>query len=151
MASKKMRSRSGIDVRVALTSGHVITIGSEWLEVDERFHSAAYSLGCVSDDMEVSREVKEAKEIGALDQISKQAELHSRVRTAIMKAIDENNLKAFTKAGNPTAKYIREELGETVPNHVISKVMESVLNDGVEVPNSNPDEELKSDIKGTHN
>lgn len=146
MTVKKMRSTSGLDVRVALTSGHVIIIGDEWQDVDQKFHSAAYSLGCVSDDMEVSKEVKEAKESGVLDNLTLNAEVKSKVRTIILKAIEDNNLKAFTKAGNPTAKFVRDEIGYTVENHIVSAVMASILEDGHSAPSSNPDEELRSDI-----
>ena len=146
MTTKKFRSRTGTPVRIALTSGHVCIIGSEWQDVREIFHSAAYAAGCVSDDMEVNREAKEVQDSGLLDVVQKDAELKSRVRTAIELAIDENNLDAFTKAGNPTAKYIRDELGETVPNHTISAVMASILEEGKEVPVKNPDEELRSDL-----
>lgn len=146
MTTKKMRSTTGLPVRVALTSGHVVTIGNEWQDVGVKFHSAAYALSCISSDMEVSKEVKEAKKSGVLDSLTLNAEVKSRVRTAILEAIEKNNLAAFTKAGNPTAKYIREALGETVENHIISAVMSSILEDGHNVPSANPDEELRSDV-----
>ena len=96
--------------------------------------------------MEVNREAREVQDSGLLDIVQHDAELKSKVRTAIEKAIDSNNLSAFTKAGNPTAKYIREELGSSVPNHITSAVMAALLEEGKGAPVANPDEELRSDI-----
>ena len=51
MESKRFKSTTGKDVRVALTSGHVAIIGTQWVELHPRFFSLAYANGCISEDM----------------------------------------------------------------------------------------------------
>lgn len=146
MQGKKFRSRNGEPVRVALLSSQVAIVGAEWRDLPEIFHSAAYSAGCISDDMVVNEASKQVVESGLLDKVSENAMLEAEVRGAIQKAIDENNIGAFTKNNGPKAQYLRDELGKTIPNHVKTKVWEDMLDKGAVSPLSNDSDELRDDI-----
>ena len=147
MTYKKFRSRTGNDVRVALTTGHVAIVGSEWRDLAENFHSAAYSAGCISEDMVVNESLKEKQAEGTLDKLEEAAKFEAEVRFAIEKAIKDNNLDAFTKNNGPKAGFLKEVLGKPVPSHIRSKVWEDMLEEGMEAPGAGNDEdELKNDI-----
>lgn len=139
----KFRSRNGEPVRVILTTGHCAIVGNEWRTLPEYLHQPAYAAGCVSDNMEVVKEVKAAAESGVLKHLTDSAQIKAQVRSAIEKAISENNLKAFTNSGNPVAKYINDTVGETVPKHVRDAVWDEMLSEGIQSPTA---ESLKDDI-----
>ena len=139
----RYRSRTGDPVRIALLSGHVAVVTGEWRELPDQFRDAAYASGCISDDMEVNKEVTKAVEAGALETLSQDAELKSKVRSAIQKALDEDNYKAFTVKNGPTHKYLTDEVGEKVPSHIKDAVWGEFLE--VEVPTKKKDT-LTNDI-----
>lgn len=139
----KFRSRNGEPVRVILPSGPCAIVGNDWRSLPEKFHQEAYASGCVSDNMEVVKEVQSAAESGLLDRLQGDANLKAQVRSAIENAISENNLKAFTSNGNPVAKYINSTVGKTVPKHIRDAVWDEMLSDGTQSPTSEP---LKDDI-----
>lgn len=142
---KRFRSRTGEDVRVALTNGHVAIITSEWSPVVEILWEAAYAAGCVSEDMDVHKELDRVKDTGMFSEIERIATLKGKVKDAIMKAIKEDNIKAFTANSGPTAKYLREAVGEKVPTHIKNEVWEEVLDEGMTPYKENKDS-LKNDI-----
>lgn len=141
----RFRTRNGESVRVVSleSSGHITYVHGEWGELGPLFHSAAYATGCVSEDMEVNTELKRVSESVNMDHIGKTADIKSRTRTAIQNAIDGNNLEAFSTQGNPKVNYIKKEVGEKVPNHIISEVWSDMQKDGVAIPG---EVEIKNDI-----
>lgn len=143
--NKRFRSRNGEDIRVALTNGHVAVITSEWSPVIPLLWEAAYASGCVSEDMEVHKELDRVKESGMLDEVEKLAALKGKVKDAIVTAIKDNNIKAFTKNNGPTAKYLTEAVGEKIPTHIKNAVWEEVLDEGMS-PYLDDEDILKNDI-----
>lgn len=55
-----MKFRHATGVRLALTSGHITEVGPDWVELDQRFHQEALSLGCEVDKTVITsrKEVK---------------------------------------------------------------------------------------------
>jgi len=143
MSKLKFRSRNGEPVRVILTSGQCAIVGNEWCEIPETLHLEAYSLGCVSDNMEVTQEVQKAEDAGVLDKLQEDAKLKAQVRSAIEKAVSDNNLRAFTNSGNPVAKYITDSVGHTVDKHIRDAVWNEMLEEGTQPPQP---ETLNNDI-----
>lgn len=140
---KKFKSRTGEPVRLALLSGHTAIVTGEWISLAEYFYESAYAAGCISEDMVVNTELRESIDTGVLEKLQEKADLKSRVRVALEKAVEDNDLKAFNKSGNPTAVFLKRALGETVPNHIKDEVWYSMLNAGYKAPNES---ELSNDI-----
>ena len=140
--TKKFRSRTGEAVRLALLSGHVAIVGSEWEDLHERFFEMAYSRGCISEDMIANQAIQQV-DIKVLDQLQSKQDLKDRIKTALEKAIKENNLDAFNNKGNPKQGYLKAEINEPVPNHIKDEVWSEMLESGYTITTG---EELKDDI-----
>lgn len=119
--SKRFKSPTGQNIRIVLMSGHATIVGSEWRELDERYHSAAYSLGCVSEDM-YKNKVADKIPMHVAKQIDEAESLEQRVYEAIDKMVKENDLESFTKSGVPDAFKLTNDLGERVSVGVRDKV-----------------------------
>lgn len=105
---KNFRSTSGEPVRIALTSGHIKWVQTDWTITHKRFWSHAFALGCESEDGEGKSENIEGS---TLDQ---RKEKILEVMREFRDADDNDKPGLFTKAGVPDANRLSEKLGFTV-------------------------------------
>ncbi|MCP5414363.1 MAG: hypothetical protein H6961_07120 [Chromatiaceae bacterium] len=122
MESKKFKSIAGQPIRIALLDGHVTWVAEDWTELHPRFHSAAYSSGCVSQDMYRNSQLSEsdARVANTMQNVMLQKK---EVEDAIRKLIDENNLEAFdNKNGKPKSNTLTEMVGFRVTNAMRDEV-----------------------------
>lgn len=123
----RFRSRSNSEVaRLASTSGHIILVGQEFVEVPQHMEAEAYSNGCVSEEIYNSIKADMAK--GALatgeggdskpdggiklpsgDIIRE--DRPSVIRQAIQGMLDGGEDGAFTAAGLPNLKVLSGKCG----------------------------------------
>jgi len=139
---KKFRSKSGTTVRLALLDGHVTLVGSEWQDLHERFHSAAYSAGCVSDDMVVSEERERNPKV--YSNLEARAMKKDKIKERIARWIEDNRIDNFNKQGKPDAAKLKAALGETVSNSERDEAWYEMLEDGFTIPVI--DDELITDL-----
>jgi hypothetical protein len=132
--TKKFRSASGTPVRLALLSGHVTTVGEEWASLQEVFWKDAYANGCVSEDMDVFKDIERLQDAGVVDKVQALQNLRDRVRTAVDKCLEEGNPENFTANKGPKAQYLNAEVGETVPPHVREEIWLEYVTNGASTP-----------------
>lgn len=112
----KFRSRSDEQViRLASTSGHIVLVGKDFVEVPEHMESQAYAEGCVSEalyksiraDMEKDAAAQIALAGGALTDEQK----HEAIKAAIVAMLDGKDEGSFTTAGLPNMKVLAKQCG----------------------------------------
>lgn len=144
--TKKFRSASGSEVRLALLSGHVTIVGNEWVDLQEVFWRDAYANGCVSNDMEVFKNMEQLQDAGVIDKLQTLTELKGKVRTAIDKCLTEGDPKNFTSNKGPKAVYLNTEVGETIPANVREEMWNEYVLNGAKAPGASEGDELSNDI-----
>lgn len=112
----KFRSRSdNKTIRLASTSGDILLIGSEFVEVPLHMEAEAYASGCVSEelynsiksDMEKDAAAKTALTGGSLTAEQK----HEAIKLAIGAMLDSHENGNFTAAGIPNLKVLVRQTG----------------------------------------
>ena len=112
----KFRSRSDEQViRLASTSGHIVLVGKDFVEVPEHMESQAYAEGCVSEalynsiraDMEKDAAAQAALIGGGLTADQKR----EAVKAAIVAMLDGKEEGSFTAAGLPNMKVLAKQCG----------------------------------------
>lgn len=116
MSFKNFKTNNGERVRVVLMSGHATWVGPEFAPLHERFHSAAYSAGCVSEDM-VRNKAMSSIPTKKAEEIVNKASLDEKILKAIDELVKENNTEAFSKSGIPDARILSTMVGERVTSH----------------------------------
>lgn len=109
----KFKSTTGSPVRVALLSGHVAWIGTEYEELDERFHAEAYSAKCISEDM-VKNKALENVSIAKVDALVEKVDLNKAVYAVFDKIVSGEIPDAMTKSGAPDAAVVSTHIGERI-------------------------------------
>lgn len=104
-----MKYRHHKGVRLALTSGHVTTVGSEWKELHERYHAAALEAGCQVDQGVIEHPT--VKPPAASPQAAVNTDEASVLRKALIKMIERNAGNDFTDGGKPNIRVLRKEAG----------------------------------------
>jgi hypothetical protein len=132
--TKKFRSASGSPIRIALLSGHITTVGNEWASLSEVFWKDAYANGCVSEDMDVFKDIERLQEAGVIDQVQALQNLRGKVREAVDKCLAEGNPENFTASKGPKAQYLNSAVGETVPAHVREEIWAEYVANGATSP-----------------
>jgi len=118
---KKFKTVNGDCCRLALTSGHVYFIDTEWKDLPAMAHSAAYAQGCISEDM-VTGDSKVGLTTEVLSNM-KEVEMEKRIiRDAIQKAIDTNDLEFFKKDGDPSLMKLNQAIGRSVEKNLVKDV-----------------------------
>ena len=122
----RFRSRSNSEVaRLASTSGHIILVGQEFVEVPQHMEAEAYSNGCVSEEIYNSikadmakgalatGEGGDAKPAGGIKLPSDtgQSDRPAVIRQAIQGMLDGGEEGAFTSAGLPNLKVLSGKCG----------------------------------------
>ena len=116
----RFRSRSDNDVaRLTSTSGHIVLVGQEFVEVPQHMEAEAYANGCVSEELYNSIKADMAR--GALaGGEGKGVQLPSGVtdearpeviRRGILEMLDGKEEGAFTAAGLPNLKVLSGKCG----------------------------------------
>ena len=145
--TKKFRSASGTPVRVALLTGHITTVGNEWASLTEVFWRDAYANGCVSEDMDVFKDIEKLQDAGVIDKVQALQALREKVRTAVDKCLTEGDPENFTTNNGPKAQYLNKEVGETVPPQVREEIWGEYVANGASVPETvKKEEELSNDV-----
>jgi hypothetical protein len=144
--TKKFRSASGTDVRLALLSGHVTIVGNEWVDLQEVFWRDAYANGCVSNDMEVFKNIDQLQEAGVIDKLQALTELKGKVRAAIDKCLADGDPENFTANKGPKAAYLNAEVGAVVPANVREEMWNEYVLNGATAPGASEGEELSNDV-----
>lgn len=112
---KKFKSLSGEPVRIALLDGHVTYVNSEFEDLDERFHSGAYSSGCVSDDM-IKNQAAAAIPVKQAEAILALSNLDDAILAEMKRIVDENDQDALGAHG-PNAMKLSKVVGKPVSSH----------------------------------
>jgi hypothetical protein len=118
---KKFKTQGVEDVRLASIDGHVTFVTPEWKELHPRFHSQAYSMGCISDDM-VRNTALEGMDTSVVNTLNNVALQKNEVETAIKRLVADNNLDAFDSKGKPKSTILTEMVGFRVTNPVRDEV-----------------------------
>ena len=120
----KFRSRTTSEtVRIASTSGHIVLVGNDFVEVPDHMVADAYAAGCISEDMYLS--IK--------DELQKQAEADAKIdRPAVVdekmqQMLDSEDKSYFTKEGLPNKKVLNTLCGFTVSNDEFEKVWQKIV------------------------
>lgn len=115
----KFRSRkTGAVQRLASTSGHILLVGDEFVEVPEHMEAEAYANGCISEelynsiksDMEADATAQSALVGGELSAEQKA----EAIKAAITAMLDSAEEGAFTAAGLPNLKVLSKATGFSV-------------------------------------
>lgn len=108
---KKFKSTTGKPVRLALLSGHVGWVNTEYEELHERFHTAAYSARCVSDDMTKNKALEDVS-IAKVDALVEKVELEKAIYSVFDKIVSGEIENALTRSGAPDAQVVSTYIGE---------------------------------------
>lgn len=130
----KFRSRSNTEtIRLASTSGDILLIGSEFVEIPAHMEAEAYAKGCVSE--EIYNSIRADIENDSADATAKTALVSgtlteeqrvSAIKTAINAMLDSNEEGNFTAQGLPHLKKLSTLAGFTVAKEEMEAVWASV-------------------------
>jgi len=109
----KFRSRNKKPTRIASTTGHVVLVDQEWIDVPEHMEGDAYAAGCISEEMYDTIKNLDAPE-GNKVNILELGERMGTVKNAINEMIEDDG-DNFTKAGLPNLSILSARCGFTVP------------------------------------
>lgn len=122
MSTMKYRHHKG--VRLALTSGHVTTVGTDWQTLHPRYHEKALAAGC-----QVDQGIIEKPPV-APPASSPQAQVNtdevSILRKALIKMIERNADNDFTESDKPNLKTLRKEAGIEFDKDVAYRLYEEL-------------------------
>lgn len=144
----RFRSRSNSEVaRLASTSGHIILVGQELVEVPQHMEAEAYANGCVSEEIYNSIKADMAKGALATGEggDSKPADgiklpsgdiiredRPSVIRQAIQGMLDGGEEGAFTAAGLPNLKVLSGKCGFQVAKDEMEAAWKVVSGNGTD-------------------
>lgn len=130
----KFRSRSNTEtIRLASTSGDILLIGSEFVEIPAHMEAEAYAKGCVSE--EIYNSIRADIENDSADATAKTALVSgtiteeqrvAAIKTAINAMLDGNEEGNFTAQGLPHLKKLSTLAGFTVAKEEMEAVWASV-------------------------
>ena len=125
---KRFKSTTGQPVRIALTTGHVAVIPTQWMDLHERFHSQAYANGCISEDMikNTASDHIDPKIVNVMNNVALQK---NEVADAIRTLVRANDLEAFDSKGKPKSNILTDMVGFRVTNAVRDEVWYKVQQD----------------------
>ena len=130
----RFRSRSNSEVaRLASTSGHIILVGQEFVEVPQHMEADAYANGCVSEEIynSIKADMAKGAEQAAMEMLAGatgsgaqqvsviklpsgdiiREDRPSVIRQAIQGMLDGGEEGAFTAAGLPNLKVLSGKCG----------------------------------------
>jgi hypothetical protein len=117
----KFRAPSG-EVRVALLTGHVTIIGSEWQDLEPRFHRQALALGAISQELPQ----EEAPALDAPIDLS----IDDVVKATIVRMLDRvgepGSELDFTGQGYPQIGVLKTLAGINVDRETMNRCFEEV-------------------------
>ena len=144
----RFRSRSNNEAtRLASTSGHIILVGQEFVEVPQHMEADAYSNGCVSEEIYNSikadmakgalatGEGGDAKPAGGVKLPSGDVTQEDRsavIRQAIQGMLDGGEEGAFTAAGLPNLKVLSGKCGFQVAKDEMEAAWKVVSGNGTD-------------------
>jgi hypothetical protein len=106
-------------VRIASTSGHIVLIGNEFVDVPEHMEAEAYANGCVSEELYKSIRADIEKDAGAKQALVGGGTPAEADRSPVIEQVMNDMLAStdegyFTKAGLPNLKVLEKLCGFTV-------------------------------------
>lgn len=143
----RFRSRSNSEVaRLASTSGHIILVGQEFVEVPQHMEAEAYSNGCVSEEIYNSIKADMAKGALATGESGEakpasgiklpsdtgQSDRPAVIRQAIQGMLDGGEEGAFTAAGLPNLKVLSGKCGFQVAKDEMEAAWKVVSGNGTD-------------------
>lgn len=108
MRYRNLRQR----VRLALTSGHVAYVGSDWTELDDRFQQAAVLAGCEVEQNVIPATAKQQP--AASTEAFVNTDEESIIRRALIVLIERNEEGDFTNTGLPNIRALEKIAGTQV-------------------------------------
>ena len=126
---KRFKSTTGKPVRISLLDGHTIIIGTEWMDVHQRFHAQAYAGQCISEDM-VKNAALDGVDPAVVNTLNNVALQKNEVESAIRKLVADNALEAFDAKGKPKSNILTDMVGFRVTNAVRDEVWYKVQESG---------------------
>lgn len=125
-----MKFRSlDVDIRIALTSGHVAIIGSEWCELPLMFHKLAIAQGA-----EFNKESGKLEKEPAPDNSHSPPVTHDQViRTAIERMIGREEDGDFTADNNPNTNIVSDLAGMRCRKEDVMRVYREMLAEAAEL------------------
>ena len=109
---KRFKTNDGSKVRIAQLSGHVAWVGASYEELHERFHSDAYSLGCVSEDMQKNT-VLDSVSPKQVDELLERSAIDNAIIAEFKRIVDENDQDAMSNSG-PDAAKLSKKIGHRI-------------------------------------
>lgn len=119
---KKFKVTGADPIRVVAEGGYITWVTTEWSPLHQRFHTDAYSKGCISEDMvkNTSQAEVDPSVINVLNNIALQK---NEVETAIKKMVEKGNPDDFQQTtGKPKTTVITKLVGFRVTNSVRDEV-----------------------------
>jgi len=125
MEYKKFRSGNGEMIHLFSTSGHAVVLVNDFREVPECLWSQAYSLGALSEDMQVIS-VKNHIEEKRLELIAKEIEERTIIKDKMQMAYIEPALYLDSK-GKLIQRKIISLLGHTIKRDLMDDIWSEIV------------------------
>ena len=119
-----MRFRHETGVRLALLSGPIVWVGTDWTELPPNFQEAAMKAGCQIDGNEISAIQQEPEQPKATILVAD--EVRQIIRTTLIRMIERNADGDFTAAGLPNLKTLLRESGVPCEKEVALNIYEEL-------------------------
>lgn len=117
MSNIKFRS-TGEPIRVALTTGHVTWIYSDWTEIEPRFHKHALAAGAISQEFPQ----EEAPKLDAPIDVS----MNDAIKAAMLKMLDRighpGSEADFTLHGWPSTPIVNKLAGMNAERELVNRL-----------------------------
>jgi biotin carboxyl carrier protein len=107
-----MRYRHKKGARLALLSGHVAHVGTDWVELDDRFQQAAFAAGCEIEQNHIPAVSEQPPQASADAVVNTDSE--SVIRRALVKMIERSEDGDFTSTNLPNLKAVEKLTGTQV-------------------------------------
>lgn len=119
-----MKFRHLMGARLALTTGHVVVVNENWVELDEHFHSAAFAAGCQCDQGFIANHAQEEQENS--DDAVKTLDEPVLIREAILQMLKREQEGDFTAAGNPNLNVVASLCGFRVDKESVLEAWHAI-------------------------
>ena len=130
MKFKKFKAVDNIERRIALLSGHVYLISSEWIRVPEFAWKDCYAAGCMSEDMIAKSTYLDEAEAGVVEQLNNKARQKVEMEALFKGWVVENITDNFDTKGRPKIIPTSEFMGFRVPNKLRDEVWFDMVENG---------------------
>ena len=124
--------------RLALTSGHVTFVGSDWQELAPRFHDEAVRAGCQFDQQIVAPPPPAPPGAPSPDAVTVLDD-EKVLRAALIRMVERSAEDDFTAAGMPNLNTLRKEAGINFDRELAYRVFHALKQEAGVETSSEPD------------